>query len=133
MDFAAPEVLRMFWRRYNTARRPAARMGDLAARLVSSQASQRGGPLQALSAAWESILPKEIADFTTLESLRGGRLQVFVEDAATRFVLSRQLNEMLVASLNDAVGKKLVTRMEFRIGRRQRNCRPVEESPNKND
>jgi hypothetical protein len=122
MVFAPPEVLRMFWRRYNTARRPAARMGDLAARLVASQARAKGGHLQALAAAWASILPKEIADHSDLESLRGGRLQVVVSDSATKFVLARQLNEMLVEALNSAVGKRLVREIDFRIGRRGRSA-----------
>ncbi|HUN81566.1 MAG TPA: DUF721 domain-containing protein [Phycisphaerae bacterium] len=133
MVFAPPEVLRMFWRRYNTARRPAARMGELAAGVLSKQTRGRGGPLEALSAAWESILPREIAEYTTLESLRGGRLRVVVADAGTRFVLSRQLSQMLTTSLNEALGKQLVKQIEFRIGRRQRGSRPVEESANDND
>ena len=112
----------MFWRRYNTTRRPAARMGDLAVRLVASQARAKGGQLQALAAAWASILPQEIADHSDLESLRGGRLQVVVGDSATKFVLARQMNEMLAEALNAAVGKKLVRQIDVRIGRRGRSA-----------
>ena len=133
LSFAPAEVLRTFWRRYNTAKRPVARMGALAARLVESQARSRGGPLEALAAAWASILPQEIADQSDLESLRNGRLQVVVNNACTRYVLSRQMKERLVAGLNEAVGKKLVSEIEFRIGRIRRGVRPADELRSNDD
>jgi hypothetical protein len=117
---APPEVRRFFWRRYNsTNRRKAGLLGDLAAEVASRHAAAGIGQVDRLEEAWRSVLPEELGRRTRLEGLSGGRLQVIVDSAATRYVLVRQLGGQLVEALNEAAGTTLVRKIDCRVGRIQ--------------
>lgn len=118
LTIAPRAVKSFFWRRYNTSsRRKAGLLGELAAEIVSRQPTAGPGQLARLSDAWLSILPDELGRSTKVESFSGGRLQVIVDSAATRYVLGRQLAEQLTAALNEVVGATLVRKIDYSVGR----------------
>jgi len=107
----------MFWQRYNhRVWRVATRVGDVTAEIMSDQALQSARRLRAVARAWQAIVPAGYEKLSRIEGLARQRLQVTVDSAATKYYLSRQVGEKVLASLNDHLGGQVVKRIIYRVG-----------------
>lgn len=116
---ATPQAQEEFWRRYNFVpwrRRLPASLGDVIQKAWPETSGKKSGMGDRLASAWQRVLPAEYAESARVESFAGGRLRVTVDSAATRFVLERQLGEVLVSAVNQEVGSQVVNRIEYRVG-----------------
>ena len=115
--YAPARMKRAFWNTYNRRRfRPGARLGLLAAKIVSEDGLRAARRLALVRSAWQAVVPGEFAALSDVESLRGGRLVVRVDGKATQFVLSRRLGGTLVAAMNERLGNPRIDRIDYRVG-----------------
>jgi hypothetical protein len=63
---------------------------------------------------WRNVLPAELADRTSLTSLRSGMLQVTVDSASVRYELDRVLREGALETLRRSYGGTL-TRVKITV------------------
>lgn len=119
LSAATPQAQEEFWRRYNFTpwrRRLPAALGDVVQRVWPETAGKKSGLAERLAAAWQRVLPAEYAESAKVDGYTGGRLKVLVDNAATRFVLERQLGDVLIAAVNQEVGSQAVQRIDYRVG-----------------
>ncbi len=121
LALAPAAVQRTFWRHYNHGRRRGHRaavlVGQLAARcLERAAATSHEEEADRIAQAWMRVVPPALLDSTRFEAHERGRIRVTVDSAATRFVLSRQLYDTLLASLSAELPEFGLERIEFRVG-----------------
>ncbi len=115
--YAPARLKRAFWTTHNRRRfGPAARLGLLAAKVVSEDGLRAARRLALVRSAWQAVVPREFAALSDVESLRGGRLVVRVDGKATQFVLSRRLGGTLIAAMNERLGNPRIDRIDYRVG-----------------
>ncbi len=110
----------VFWQRYNcerARRRLPATLGELTATAWPESATARDAATRRVDAAWQRVLPAQYADSAKVETFRAGRLQIRVDSAATRYVLERQLNGILLNAINAELGSSEVVRIDYQLGR----------------
>ncbi len=107
----------MFWRSFNQKRwHPLPELGGLASKLVSEGSLRSARWLQQLREAWQRVVPADYGQLSHVEGFSQGRLSVAVDGAATRYALSRQLEQaLLLRQLNDCLGVKVVRGIKYRI------------------
>lgn len=120
MQHADRQAQRLFWQRYNLRRgRPAAALGTLADRLLADQ--RRGLPaakrLGRVAEAWRTVVPDSLAAASAVEAYRGGKVTVRVDGAATRFALSREIGETLLAAMRGVLADLRIDRIDYVVGR----------------
>jgi len=118
LHLAPKRFQRAFWqsRNYDHLRRTA-RLGDVAAKVLSENWLNRAKRLEAVRAAWNAVVPEDFDGRSQVDGLRGGRLEVRVDSAATRLLFSRQLGQGLLAAVNDHLKGPRVDRIDYRIGK----------------
>jgi hypothetical protein len=112
---------RVFWQGYKHWRsRSVRRLGDAMSQLSSESTLQSLGVLGELAQAWQSVIPPNCRDCSTVTAfIRGkGRLVVSVDDAATKYALSRQAQSAVIRRLNGTLGEDMVKSINYRIDRR---------------
>ena len=119
MQHADRQTQRLFWQRYNLRRgRPAAALGVLADRLLADQ--RRGLPaakrLGRVAEAWRAVVPDSLVAVSAVEAFRGGKVTVRVDGAATRFALSREIGETLLAALRGVLADLRIDRIDYVVG-----------------
>lgn len=119
LQYAPAAWRRQFWLRYNSRpRRAPETLGGLLGHVLSPEALADARRLSAIRAAWEVVLPDGFRERTHVAALRGGRLTIHVDSAATKFALSRQTGDALRTALNDALTDGRIDRIEFRVAGR---------------
>lgn len=115
--YAPAERQEAFWLCYNHRnRRAAVPLGEVALELLSEGLLRSSRRLGEVSRAWRKVVPGGYESLTQIEGFSGGRVRVTVDSAATKFVLSRQLGQTLVDRLNTCLGRRVVQRIEYRVG-----------------
>lgn len=101
-------------RRLRARRRPPLTIcGDV--RAVAAEATRTHRRLGHLIELWEAMVPREVADHTTLVALRRGVAHVSVDSASTGYELDRLLRGGLTEDLRRRFRGTLV-RVKIRVG-----------------
>ncbi len=92
----------------------------MAQTLVASSVRKTSDAMGPVREAWSNVLPAELFAKTRVEAVRSGALCVAADSAATRFVLTRQLEEYLIQGLNAQLGRERIQRLSVRVGNEAR-------------
>lgn len=115
MAGATPLAQRAFWAATNRRVRRVESVGQVAATVLKSNAFRQLMRMGHFRELWARVIPADLAEHADPLSFKGGRLTVAVNSPAVRFVLERELREILLRAFQSSPHGRGVREIVFEL------------------